>query len=129
MQAIQNLDAQKVFQGAQIVPLVPYQITLQLGPYVVVTTDLRQYSNSGAITYTVSSPLYSLQGDTVGSTNNSDEQLTLQANMEVGNLKIGTVTFSVTSGANSSTAEVTVTFNGGSEGVGYNGVIACWNGL
>jgi hypothetical protein len=123
MRSKESLAAQQV----AYLSVDPSKITVQLGPIVQVTIDLTQQSNNGTITYTISTYGYTLNGDAVGTTNNSVPTVSLGGDLSVpGNPNAGSLKFTVTSGANSSTAEVSLNI-GEYSGAGYNGVIACWS--
>ena len=126
MKPKESFDGQNVSEAIQASTMAPSQITLQLGGWLQVKTDLTDLDNNGTITYTISTLGFVLSGDTVGSTNASDPKLQLGADVYLFKNLVGSVSFSITSDLSNqqSTAVVTATFRG--TGPQYSGIIACW---
>ena len=126
MKPKESFAAPNLLEAIQASPLAPMQITVQLGAWLQLTTNLTQLSNQGTITYTISTSVFSLSGDIAGSTNDTDPQLALVGNLYLGIAHVGTVEFLITSDLSNqqSTADVLVTF--GTKGTEYSGIMACW---
>ena len=126
MKPKESFDTPNLLEAIQTSPLAPTQISVQLGAWLQLTTNLTQLNNQGTITYTISTSVFSVSGDTTGSTNATDPKLTLSGNLYFGTVQVGTVEFHITSDLSNqqSTADVFVTF--GTKGTEYPGIMACW---
>jgi len=126
MKPKESFAAPNLLEAIQTSPMAPTQITVQLGAWLQLTTNLTQLSNQGTITYTISTSVFSLSGDTSGLTNATDPQLALVGNLSLGLAHVGEVEFLITSDLSNqqSTADVLVKF--ANSGIEYSGIVACW---